>query len=180
MATNQNILIRHADIPDELETLRTLLREYAHALNAEQGGEHICVVDFEKELATLPGKYGSPSGAMLVAWVDGTAAGCVMLRPLDPAPRAGEQACEMKRLWVRTEFRGLRLGRLLTEAAIDFGRRRGYTAMYLDTAPATMQAANHLYRNFGFEAVERYHDRQVFGGADQATAPQVAFFRKVL
>src|ERR1700753_3879431 len=107
------IIIRNADTPEELDTLRTLLREYAHALNAEQGGEHTCVRDFETELAALPGKYAPPAGAMLIAWVDGHAAGCVVLRPLDPAPQTYERACEMKRLWARPQFRGLKLGRQL-------------------------------------------------------------------
>ena len=174
------ITIRNAETPDEMETLRMLLREYQQSLNADLGGEHICVSGFEQELAALPGKYAAPNGAMLLAFVDGEPAGCVVLRPLDPAPSPNERACEMKRLWVRPRFRGLRLGLRLTQAVIDVAATRHYTAIYLDTAPAIMQSANRIYRDFGFEPVARYHDREVFSGAAQDNPPEVAFFRKAL
>ncbi|HCT60845.1 MULTISPECIES: GNAT family N-acetyltransferase [Acidobacterium] len=128
------------------------MREYAAALNATVGGEHICVTSLDQELARLPELYAPPAGALLLAFTGQQPAGVVALRPL-PASRpalASEKACEMKRLWVRPAFQGLGLGRRLAEAVLEEARHLGYHAIYLDTLPATMQRAYALYRALGF------------------------------
>ena len=79
------------------------------------------------------------------------------------ALRLEERACEMKRLWVKGEFRGLRLGRRLAEEAIGWAKRMGFAAMYLDTVPAAMPEANRLYEELGFVPVERYNSNPVAG-----------------
>lgn len=184
------IAIHAATTPAEIESARTLLREYANYLNDSVGEEHICLDSYEKELASLPGVYAPPRGILLLALVDGEPAGCVGLKPLkaDRAPieEKGEQseaACEMKRLWVRPQFRGHALGLRLAQALLDRGRSMGYTAMYLDTMPATMQAANRMYHRLGFESVSRYADNPVLAkrsGCEDNTSPEVRFFRRPL
>jgi ribosomal protein S18 acetylase RimI-like enzyme len=87
----------------------------------------------------------------------------------------------MKRLWVRPQFRKLRLGRLLSERLVEEARARGYTAMYLDTMPNTMQAANRIYEDLGFSRVERYGDNPVLRqipGSEDNRSPDVVFFRR--
>jgi putative acetyltransferase len=157
--------IRAAETHSDIETLRTLLREYAVCLNGFLGAEHICLAKYEEELASLP----SPYQVLLIAFAagsdgNGKAAGCVLLKPIPGA-------CEVKRLWVRPEYQGLGIGRKLTESLIAEAQRRGYTTMYLDTVPAAMKAAHHLYCTLGFEPVERYNDNPV---------PGVVFFRRGL
>jgi putative acetyltransferase len=169
---------------DDAELCRTLMREYAMYLNESVGGEHICVESLEAELAGLPGAYAGPAGVVLLAFVNDAngmaqSAGCVALKPLklgDPA-RVDEQACEMKRLWVRPAFQGKQIGRQLAEGVKEFARERGYTAMYLDTMPATMGAAYALYRAMGFAPVERYNENPVLR---QAEALEIAFLRREL
>ena len=169
----------------DLEVVRMLLREYAAYLNASVGEEHICLENYEKELTTLPAPYQEPSGVILLAIVDEQPAGVTALKPLTPlrSAFAEERACEMKRLWVRPQFRGLRLGRLLSERLIEEAGARGYTAIYLDTMPGTMQAANQIYGELGFAPVERYTDnpvlRQQTGCADNRS-PDVVFFRRAI
>lgn len=80
------------------------------------------------------------------------------LRPLE---YADERACEMKRLWVGTDFRGLGLGRRLVAAAMDWARAKGCDAIYLDTVPAAMPEAGRLYAAMGFEPVSRYNENPV-------------------
>ena len=157
--------IRAVRNSSDLEAVRALLREYAVHLNASLGAEHICLTEYEKELAGLP----SPYQIMLIAFAiddhgNEEVAGCVLLKPI-------EGACEMKRLWVRPQFQGLGIGRKLAEELIDGARQHGYSAMYLDTVPAAMKAAYHLYRALGFAPVERYNDNPV---------PDVVFFRRDL
>ena len=140
--------IRLAQFDADAEVVRTLMREYAHFLNSSVGGEHICVESLEEELAGLPGSYAEPAGAVLLAFEAETPAGFVALKPLQPWLVLGaekERACEMKRLWVRPGEQGTGLGRRLGEEIMEAARARGYTAMYLDTMPESMQAAYRLY-----------------------------------
>jgi len=178
------VTIRAAGSGD-LDDVRTLLRQYAAYLNASVGEEHICLENYEKELATLPAPYGSPGGAILLALVDGKPAGVVALKHLTPLRSAypDERACELKRLWVRPDFRGLGVGRLLSEHAIERARALGYSAIYLDTMPGTMQAANRLYAELEFVPVERYADNPVLrqpSGCEDNRSPEVVFFRRAL
>src|SRR5438045_5523864 len=92
---------------DDIEHARSLFKEYAAWLEID-----LCFQNFEKELAELPGDYTPPHGRLLLAYDDAQLAGCVALRKI------GEGICEMKRLFVRDQFRGKGLGHALTEAII--------------------------------------------------------------
>jgi putative acetyltransferase len=170
------VTIRPAITAQDLEMTKVLLREYAAYLNESLGEEHICLESYERELADLPGVYAEPQGTILMAFVDEKLAGCVALKPLkaDCAIEAGEAACEMKRLWVRPEFRGQSVGLALAKELIQHARNRGYTAMYLDTVPMAMQSANSIYKKLGFQAVERYSTNPILG---MNPAVAVEFFR---
>ena len=165
------ILIREAVGAAEVEVTRGLMRAYGEYLAANPAGAaNICLQNYDRELAGLPGQYQAPDGVLLLAWVDGVAAGCCAVRVLRK-DRVPERGCEMKRLWVRSEFRGLGLGRRLAEAAIAWAAGVGYEAMYLDTVPAAMPEANSMYAALGFERVERYNDNLI---------DDVVFFRRGL
>ena len=138
-----------------LEATRAIFREYAQGL-----GVDLCFQGFEQELASLPGDYAAPRGALLLANVDGEVAGCVALRPLDASDYPN--AAEMKRLYVRKAFRGFGLGRRLAEAALDAARQAGYTSVLLDTLD-DMEAARALYEDLGFQAIEPYYHNPIPG-----------------
>jgi putative acetyltransferase len=170
------VTVQRASTAEEMETVRALLREYAAYLNHSLGEEHICLNEYEKELAGLPGVYAEPQGAILLAIAEDKPAGCVALKPLKPsrAVEPGESACEMKRLWVRPEFRGQSVGMALAEELIEHARKLGYTAMYLDTVPDAMRSANRVYQKLGFEPVDRYNTNPILG---QNPLVPVEFFR---
>jgi GNAT superfamily N-acetyltransferase len=158
------IAIRPAAGEEDIATVRRLMQAYGQYLENNPGGAaNICLEGYAQELESLPTGYI----VLLLARVDGVAAGCVALRQIDRE----ERACEMKRLWVDASFRGLKLGRLLVEAAIAWAQREGFEAMYLDTVPAAMPEANRLYEAMGFVPVERYNKNPL---AD------IAFFRRDL
>lgn len=139
----------------ELDALRAIFREYAEGL-----GVDLCFQNFEEELATLPGDYAPPRGALLLALVDGEVAGCVGLRPLDTADYPN--AAEMKRLYVRRPFRGTGLGRHLAEAALDAARQGGYACVLLDTLDE-METARALYHDLGFQEIPPYYHNPIAG-----------------
>src|SRR5258708_38023881 len=125
------IAIRPAAGEEDIATVRRLLPAYAQYLESNPGGAaNICLEGYAQELESLPEGYI----LLLLARVDGVAAGCVALRQIDRE----ERACEMKRLWVDASFRGLRLGRLLVEAAFAWAQREGFEAMDPTTVPAPM------------------------------------------
>jgi len=133
---------------DWMET-RAIFQEYADSLEVD-----LCFQGFQDELAGLPGDYAEPRGTLLLAWVNGTVAGCCALRPLDSSDYTN--ASEMKRLFVRHSFRGLGLGRQLTEAILDAARKAGYSCVLLDTLDE-MESARALYEDLGFQEIPPYY-----------------------
>ncbi len=131
----------------DLSVVRTLFLEYAQSL-----GVDLSFQNFDQELASLPGDYDP---ILLARWNDDVA-GCVALHPF------GDGVCEMKRLYVRPQFRGHDIGRALAERLIAVARERGYRAMRLDTLP-TMQKAMRLYESLGFVDVEPYRFNPIAG-----------------
>lgn len=129
---------------EELQQVKSLFTEYASSLDFD-----LSFQNFEDELANLPGEYSLPSGVLLLAYYEETAAGCVAMRKL------AEDICEMKRLYVRQVFRGKKIGKNLSLAVIVEAKTRGYSRMRLDTVPS-MKEAIQLYRSLGFKETSPY------------------------
>ncbi len=141
--------------PGQLDATRQIMTEYA-----EQQGIDLCFQNFEAELASLPGAYGGPRGALLLALVDGEVAGCCALHALDSVDYPN--AAEMKRLYVRKAFRRFGLGRQLADAVLDAARVAGYHCVLLDTLD-DMESARALYADLGFTDVPPYYHNPIAG-----------------
>ena len=145
---------KQVETPAQITDARVLFLEYAESL-----GFSLCFQSFDKELAGLPGEYAPPSGRLLLAMADGKLAGCVALHRIGE----GTEVCEMKRLYVRKEFRGHRLGQKLLDRLVADARSSGYTKMRLDTIAGKMDTAIALYRANGFVEVPPYRENPIPG-----------------
>jgi putative acetyltransferase len=142
---------------EQLEQVRMLMRAFV-AWHRERHVQDIHLIDayfdvreFEEELASLPGEYAPPDGALLLAHHEDAPTGCVALRRIDAA------VCEMKRMFVYPRFHGKGVGRALGEAIIREAKSRGYSVMRLDTSVRQMEA-QHLYASLGFKRIDPYYE----------------------
>jgi len=140
-------MIIQAETPAQIEDIRRLFREYEAWLDVD-----LCFQSFEEELKNLPGKYASPTGRLFLAFADEKIAGCIALRKID------DETCEMKRLFVREDFRGSGVGKKLIEKLIAEAQEIGYKQLLLDTLPDKMPKAVALYRIYGFRKIAPYYD----------------------
>jgi len=149
---NPRLTLRQAESPAQIAQARELFLEYAESL-----GFSLCFQSFDQELAGLPGDYAQPDGRLLVAEHRSRLAGCVALHKLESG------ICEMKRLYLRSPFRGKGLGRMLAAAVIGEARRIGYRKMRLDTVEPVMPNAVAMYRRLGFVEIEAYRANPIDG-----------------
>jgi GNAT superfamily N-acetyltransferase len=145
--------IIQATTAEQISTARELMVEYATQLDF-----NLCFQGFEDEMRILPGKYAPPEGRILLALWNEQPAGVIALRPLGEAQ---ESLCEMKRLFVRPEFRGHGIGRILAETVIADAAEIGYRRMRLDTIPGQMDSAIAMYRELGFAETSPYYNTPV-------------------
>ena len=130
---------------DYIDEVKGLFEEYTKMLGVNLDFQH-----YDEEINSLPGKYIMPDGRLYLAYYNGNLAGCIGLRKFD------KDTCEMKRLFVRSEFRGLKIGKLLSLKVINDAKKLGYKTMYLDTL-STLENAVYTYKNLGFKEIEPYY-----------------------
>jgi putative acetyltransferase len=144
-ATVNKLTFLEAETPAQIAQARELFLEYAESL-----GFSLCFQSFDQELAGLPGDYAPPAGRLLLAEYEGKLAGCVALHALEPG------ICEMKRLYLRPQFRGKGLGRALADRILAEARHIGYERIRLDTVEPVMKDAVAMYRRLGFREIAPY------------------------
>ena len=140
-------VIAKADSAEDIAAVKELFLEYAAWL-----GEDLCFQGFDEEMDTFPGIYCH----LLIAKAGAAVAGAIGLKDL------GQGVCEMKRLYVRDDFKGTGLGRRLSERLIADAKDMGFASMRLDTLPK-LKAAIALYRKLGFEEIKPYYFNPIDG-----------------
>jgi len=157
MKKSNGIKILDATSEERLDQVRNLIKTFVkwhlnrHLEDVDLINEYFDPKDFEKELASLPGKYSMPEGRLLLAFYNDQPAGCVALKKID------DHSCEMKRMFVYPEFQGKGIGYALAKVIIDEARKIGYSTMKLDTSIRQIEAQK-LYQGFGFKNTEAYYE----------------------
>lgn len=146
------INIVQAESVEQTDGARQLFREYEQWL-----GLDLCFQGFEEELRWLPDRYSPPDGRLFLASGNEKLAGCIALRKLEKG------ICEMKRLYLREDFRGLGLGNKMIETLIGEALAIGYSKMRLGTYPPKMGKAVKLYESHGFTAISPYYENPYDG-----------------
>lgn len=156
--------VRPATFPADAEAVSKLFLAYEAFVPVSLDFQN-----FSREVASLPGKYAVENGgALYLAYIEtpespatGRAVGCLGLRAF-----TGSESCELKRLYLAPEARGLGVSKLLMDAAIAKARELGYKEMLLDTL-SSMTTARRLYVNYGFVEVDAYYE----------SVPDAVFYR---
>ncbi|MEE8350891.1 MAG: GNAT family N-acetyltransferase [Rhodospirillales bacterium] len=146
-----SIIITQAHGEQDMDIVRELFVEFQKAINVD-----LCFQDFEKELAEMPGNYAPPRGGLFLAREGEDVAAVIGVRPLE------DRKAEMKRLYVRSGWRGHGLGRRLADTAVSTASKAGYSTICLDTLEF-MDEARALYLSMGFREIPAYYDNPLDG-----------------
>jgi len=140
------INIKFATSKSDYFNAKKLFIEYSNSLDFS-----LSFQDFDKELENIPGKYKKPDGCIILAWKNSDSIGCVGMRPLDNI------TCEIKRLYLKPDYRGFGLGKLLTKKVLEYCVERGYIKVFLDTT-SSMESAINIYKSLGFLETSPYYN----------------------
>ena len=138
------ISFKIAETPQEFTEGARLFQQYAEFI-----GIDLSFQNFEEELNTIDKQYSKPVGSLIIAYDGEKAVACVALRRLDI------ETAELKRMFVRQEYQGHKIGLRLLKQILDIAQKLGYKKVRLDTI-STMEAALKLYRSFGFYEIPAY------------------------
>jgi len=133
-----------AKTPLEFESGKMLFEEYVRSLNVD-----LSFQDISKELENIQIQYGKPEGVLLLVCDGDKFIGCSGVRKLD------QVTAELKRMYVKNEYRGYQIGKSLLERSIELAKQLGYTKIRLDTLK-NMSSAQKLYSSFGFYEILPY------------------------
>ncbi|MGY0193959.1 GNAT family N-acetyltransferase [Leptothrix sp. BB-4] len=137
-----------AETPDDIEAVRQLIRSFVQWTTTEiaPSDNPAIFAGLETELAGLPGRYGAPTGCLVLARLDGEPAGCVAFYAQDA------ETIEIKRMFVLPQSRGHGIGDRMLDVLLTQARSAGYRRARL-SSHHSMHAAHAIYRRAGFRDV---------------------------
>lgn len=139
-----DFITKQAVSKDDFELAKRLMKDYMTDI-----GVDLTFQDFESELKNVSKLYANPEGAFIIAYHNSNPVGCFGIRKID------SEICELKRMYLGQDVRGLGLGEKLLKEALHIASRLRYKRMRLDTLPS-MNSAIHLYKKLGFKEMQPY------------------------
>lgn len=116
----------------------------------EFGANHPGTVYYDSTTDALFELFQTPGSTYFVAMQDDQLLGGAGIFPSDGLP-AG--TCELVKMYLLPQARGLGLGKLLIDKALDWARQTGYQQVYLETMPELRKAVS-VYEKFGFQYLD--------------------------
>jgi len=141
---NQEIKIKIAESHEDFSNAKKLILEFSECLEMD-----LSFQNFNEEMNSLNKMYGEENGKLLLSFVNAIPAGVAGIRKF-----YGDE-CELKRMFVKPEYRNLGIGKLLLKEAIEAAKKLNYKIIKLDTT-GFMKAAIKLYTNNGFTEIPAY------------------------
>ncbi|MFT3827345.1 MAG: GNAT family N-acetyltransferase [Chitinophagaceae bacterium] len=141
-----NQIVVRSIVPADNPTIATIIRNTLTEFNANHPG----TVYYDSSTDTLYELFQTPNSTYNIALVNDTIVGGAGIFPSDGLP---SDTCELVKMYLLPQARGLGLGKLLIEKALEFARERGYKKVYLETMPELKQAV-HVYEKFGFRYLD--------------------------
>jgi putative acetyltransferase len=138
-------------------TIRDLRKEDNPALAkvvkdtlAEFGANHPNTVYYDPTTDALFEVFQTPRSKYFLAELNNKIVGGGGIYPTDGLP---PDTCELVKMYLLPEARGLGLGRTLIEKCIGAAAENGFKKIYLETMPELKQALS-VYEKFGFEYLQ--------------------------
>lgn len=149
----ENMSIKLVEAYTHKYEVKSLFDEYTQMLIDGDSNfkNYLGIQKYDHEIENLEEKYGLPYGRLYLAYYDGILAGCIGLRKID------NDNCELKRLYVKPQFRGKKIASLLVKYIIAEAKEIGYKHILLDTLPFLETAIN-MYKKYGFYEIESYNN----------------------
>jgi putative acetyltransferase len=140
----KEITYQLASAESEFNEGKQLFKEYADSLDF-----NLDFQGFNKELETIDVQYNKPLGALILAYHSEIPVGCAGIREID------NSTAELKRMFVKPEYRGMKIGYNLMILALEKAKEMNYQKIRLDSLE-TMKEARKLYDSFGFYEIGPY------------------------
>lgn len=136
--------------------IAALFKEYTDMLikGEPRFTKYLDIQNYDDEIKHLEHKYGLPYGRLYIVFADGAPAGCIGFRKLD------NERCELKRLYVKPEFRGNGIAGKLIDLILSEAKNEGYKKILLDTLPFLTTAID-MYKRRGFYEIPCYNDSPI-------------------
>ena len=149
----ENMSIKLVEAYTHKDEVKSLFDEYTQMLIDGDSNfkNYLGIQKYDHEIENLEEKYGLPYGRLYLAYYDGALAGCIGLRKID------NDNCELKRLYVKPQFRGKKIAGFLVKHIIAEAKEIGYKHILLDTLPFLETAIN-MYKKYGFYQIESYNN----------------------
>ncbi|HEU0063556.1 MAG TPA: GNAT family N-acetyltransferase [Flavisolibacter sp.] len=141
----ENIHIRTIEQKDNA-AIATIIRNSLAEFGANKKG----TVYYDPTTDDLYNLFKRPGSIYFVAEYNNTLIGGAGIFPSDGLPK---DTCELVKMYLKPEARGIGLGKLLIQKCIDFAVETGYKNIYIETMPELKQALK-VYEKFGFEYIK--------------------------
>ena len=117
---------------------------------AEFGANHPGTVYYDITTDSLFEVFQKEKSVYNVVELNGEIVGGGGIYPTDGLPG---DTCELVKMYLLPQARGLGLGKIMIEKCIEQAKEKGFSKIYLETMPELKQALS-VYAKFGFEYLE--------------------------